>query len=69
MKCLVLGLLKVYRYALSPMLGNNCRYVPSCSDYAEQAIQKFGVMKGAALAVRRLARCHPWHPGGFDPLP
>lgn len=61
--------IRMYRYAVSPLLGNNCRFHPSCSEYAEQAIGTYGAIKGVALAVRRLSRCHPWHPGGYDPLP
>lgn len=69
MRRLLLTSIKTYRYAVSPMLGSNCRFFPSCSDYAEQAIQKYGALKGTALALGRIARCHPWNPGGFDPLP
>ncbi len=61
--------LRGYRYLLSPWLGNNCRFYPSCSCYAETAIQRHGVCKGSWLALRRLSRCHPWHPGGADPVP
>jgi uncharacterized protein len=69
MKQLALGLIKAYRYTLSPLMGNNCRFHPSCSDYAYQAIQTYGLLKGAWLGIRRLLRCHPWSAGGFDPLP
>ena len=58
-----------YRLLLSPMLGQNCRYYPSCSTYALDALHRHGAAKGAWLAVRRVARCHPWHPGGYDPVP
>ncbi|HEU4484574.1 MAG TPA: membrane protein insertion efficiency factor YidD [Povalibacter sp.] len=67
------GLLKIsirgYRYLISPMLGPNCRFYPSCSCYAEEAIDVHGALKGSYLAARRILRCHPWHAGGFDPVP
>jgi putative membrane protein insertion efficiency factor len=69
MKVLLLGALRAYRYLLRPMLGANCRFYPSCSDYASEAIARHGAARGAWLAVRRVGRCHPWHPGGYDPVP
>ena len=66
---LLLLLVEAYRVALSPLLGGHCRYWPSCSAYAEEAIRRHGARRGAALAVRRLLRCHPFRPGGFDPVP
>ena len=69
MKTLLLGALRAYRYLLRPMLGANCRFYPSCSDYASEAIARHGAARGAWLAVRRVGRCHPWHPGGYDPVP
>jgi putative membrane protein insertion efficiency factor len=68
-KTLLLGALRAYRYLLRPMLGANCRFYPSCSDYASEAIARHGAARGAWLAVRRVGRCHPWHPGGYDPVP
>jgi uncharacterized protein len=62
-------LIHVYQWTLSPLLGPRCRFYPSCSNYALQAIQRFGVFHGAWLTVKRLACCHPWHPGGYDPVP
>lgn len=62
-------LIRIYQWTLSPLLGPRCRFYPSCSQYALEAIERFGVMKGGWLAVARLARCHPWHAGGFDPVP
>ena len=62
-------LIRAYRYAVSPILGCNCRFYPSCSEYAEQAIGLHGSLRGGWLAVRRIACCHPWHPGGYDPVP
>jgi putative membrane protein insertion efficiency factor len=65
----VMLLIKAYRYGLSPLLGSHCRFHPSCSQYAETAVARFGVLRGGWLAVKRLARCHPWHEGGVDPVP
>jgi len=69
MKTVLLLLLKAYRYAISPMLGSNCRFVPSCSAYAVEAIERHGALRGSWLAARRVARCHPWCDGGHDPVP
>lgn len=66
---LLIGLIRFYQYVLSPWLGNQCRYTPTCSEYARQAVLTHGALKGAWLAVRRVTRCHPWHPGGHDPVP
>lgn len=62
-------LIRAYQLAISPMLGQRCRFVPSCSDYAIESLQRYGAGRGLWLAVRRLGRCHPWHPGGYDPVP
>lgn len=62
-------LIRLYQWTVSPLLGTTCRFHPSCSNYALQAIERFGLLRGAWLTVRRLGRCHPWHPGGFDPVP
>ena len=69
MKKAGLPLIKVYQWTLSPMLGPHCRFHPTCSQYAAEAIERFGLMSGSWLALRRLSRCHPFHPGGFDPVP
>ena len=58
-----------YRYALSPLLGPRCRFYPSCSAYALEALDHHGAVQGAWLSLRRILRCHPWHPGGYDPVP
>ena len=63
------GLIRGYQLALSPLLPPSCRFTPSCSQYALEAVSRHGAIKGAWLAARRLARCHPFHPGGFDPVP
>lgn len=69
MKRLLLTLLKAYQYLLSPWLGPRCRFYPSCSEYARQAVILHGAGRGSWLAARRVCRCHPWHPGGLDPVP
>ena len=66
---LLVWLIKFYRIAISPLLGNNCRFTPSCSMYALTALQRYGTIKGSWLAIRRVSRCHPWHAGGSDPVP
>jgi hypothetical protein len=63
------ALISVYQAVISPLLGPHCRYYPSCSQYAKQAVLKHGVLRGLSLAAGRLARCHPWGPGGVDPVP
>ena len=62
-------LIRGYRYSLSPFLGASCRFHPSCSAYALEAIERHGALRGVWIAVRRLIRCHPWNPGGYDPVP
>lgn len=69
MKYLLIGLIRIYQYAISPFLGRSCRYHPSCSAYALEAVEKYGAFKGGWLACKRIGRCHPWHPGGYDPVP
>ncbi|MGL6039756.1 MAG: membrane protein insertion efficiency factor YidD [Deefgea sp.] len=68
-KFIALKTLRLYQIAISPFLGANCRFHPSCSHYAIEAIERFGVFAGSYLALRRLSRCHPMNPGGFDPVP
>ena len=69
MRWFVLFLLRAYQCAFSPFLGRNFRFYPGCSEYARQAVQKYGVLRGGWLAIKRLGRCHHWNPGGFDPVP
>lgn len=66
---LLLVLIRLYQYTLSPVLGPACRFYPSCSEYAYQAVSKYGMLKGAALAAKRILKCHPFNPGGIDPVP
>ncbi|PYP84213.1 MAG: membrane protein insertion efficiency factor YidD [Blastocatellia bacterium AA13] len=68
MKAILILLIRCYRTAISPLLPPACRFTPSCSEYAMESIQKYGAARGAYLAVRRLLRCHPFHPGGYDPV-
>ncbi|MBP0600393.1 membrane protein insertion efficiency factor YidD [Herbaspirillum sp. LeCh32-8] len=69
MKTPLLLLLRAYKLGVSPFLGQNCRFYPSCSDYAAEAVRLHGAFKGSLLAGKRLCKCHPWHPGGLDPVP
>jgi len=69
MKMVALALLRFYKKFLSPLLPPSCRFEPTCSVYMYQAIEKYGVIKGGWLGVKRISRCHPMHPGGFDPVP
>ena len=67
MKRIGIGLIKVYRVVFA-WLPSSCRYEPTCSRYTEQAIERYGLLKGGLMGARRIARCHPWHPGGYDPV-
>ena len=64
---LLVVLIRVYQYTLSPLLGNACRFEPSCSRYMIESLRKYGFLRGLVRGLRRLSRCHPWHPGGYDP--
>jgi uncharacterized protein len=68
MRRMCVALIAGYRFWISPWLAPACRFEPTCSDYAEQAVSRFGVVRGGAFAVCRLLKCHPFHPGGYDPL-
>ena len=69
MKYVLIKLIRGYRLFISPLFPPTCRFQPTCSNYAITAIEKFGVLKGSFLAVKRILRCHPFHPGGYDPVP
>ena len=69
MKTILVFLLRAYQLVLSPMLGQNCRFYPSCSHYAIEALRSHGAARGSYLGLRRVCRCHPWNEGGLDPVP
>jgi putative membrane protein insertion efficiency factor len=69
MRWLILQLIRGYRYLLSPWLGSHCRFYPSCSCYAQTAVERFGALRGTGMALMRLSRCHPWSQGGIDEVP
>ena len=69
MKRILIGLIAAYRLLLSPLLGPSCRFYPTCSAYAAEAIEKHGALRGTWLALKRISKCHPWHAGGVDPVP
>jgi len=69
MRKILIAAIRFYRFLLSPWFGQQCRFHPTCSCYAITAIERFGALRGSWLAVRRIGRCHPWHPGGHDPVP
>jgi putative membrane protein insertion efficiency factor len=66
---IAVGAVRVYQWTLRPVLGSNCRFVPSCSEYAAEALRAHGASRGGVLALRRILRCHPWNEGGIDPVP
>jgi len=68
-RSLAVGALRGYKLLVSPVLPAACRFAPTCSEYAAEAVEKHGVLRGGRLALGRLLRCGPWHPGGFDPVP
>jgi len=68
MKTLLIAIIKAYKYMISPLLPNSCRFIPTCSEYSMEAISRYGALKGAFLSLRRIVRCHPFHPGGYDPV-
>jgi uncharacterized protein len=68
-KKIALGLIKMYQSTISKVLPSSCRYTPTCSEYTSEAINRYGIFKGIWMGTKRIARCHPWHEGGYDPVP
>jgi putative membrane protein insertion efficiency factor len=68
MKVLLIALVKIYKFVISPVLPGSCRFIPSCSEYSIEALRKYGALKGVYMSARRVARCNPFHPGGYDPV-
>ena len=68
MKKITIMIIKFYRLFISPLKPPTCRFVPTCSEYALQAIEKYGIIRGGSMTIRRILRCHPFHPGGYDPV-
>ena len=69
MRKIISGIIGLYRYAVSPFLGPSCRFTPTCSEYAQTSIMRFGVIKGGWIAIKRILSCHPWGKSGYDPVP
>ncbi|MFT5575473.1 MAG: putative membrane protein insertion efficiency factor [Bermanella sp.] len=69
MRSILIALVRAYRYLISPLMASHCRFYPSCSVYALDALEQHGSLRGSALALKRIARCHPFNPGGYDPVP
>ena len=67
-KIIAISFIDLYKYLISPLLGNNCRFVPTCSEYTKESIIKYGVIKGFWLGLKRISKCHPWRKGGYDPI-
>ena len=69
MRKIISGIIGIYRYVISPMLGPRCRFTPTCSEYAQTAVMRFGVIKGGWISIKRIVSCHPWGKSGYDPVP
>ncbi|MGO9377660.1 MAG: membrane protein insertion efficiency factor YidD [Dissulfurispiraceae bacterium] len=68
MRAFLIALIRLYRYMISPLLPVSCRFVPTCSEYSLEAVKRYGVLRGGLLSVKRILKCHPFHPGGCDPV-
>ena len=68
-KLTLIKIIKLYKYLISPLLGNNCRYLPTCSEYTTDCLKQFGIIKGSLLSLKRISKCHPWGGHGYDPIP
>jgi putative membrane protein insertion efficiency factor len=68
-KIILIGVIKLYQWTIGPVIGETCRFYPSCSHYGVEALKKHGALKGSWLTIKRICRCHPWNPGGIDPVP
>jgi len=68
MKALIIAFVKLHQYMISPVLPSSCRFTPSCSEYSIEALKEYGVVKGSYLTIKRILKCHPFHPGGYDPV-
>ena len=66
---ILIKVIKIYQFFISPILGQNCRYLPTCSEYSIQSFQQFGIVKGFVLSIKRISKCHPWGNHGYDPVP
>ncbi len=69
MRRVLLILIRLYQRGVSPLMGSNCRFHPTCSQYTYEAVERYGAAQGTWMGLRRICRCHPWNPGGFDPVP
>ncbi len=69
MQHFIIATIRFYQKFISPLLGSNCRYYPTCSHYMVEAIEKYGIKQGGSMGIKRILRCHPWHKGGLDPVP
>ena len=69
MRKIFIKLIRFYQYGISPFFPPHCRYTPTCSSYAVEAVERFGIVRGGWMALKRIGRCHPWHEGGYDPVP
>ncbi|MDE0197897.1 MAG: membrane protein insertion efficiency factor YidD [Caldilineaceae bacterium] len=69
MRAVLLLLISLYQRGISPLMGSNCRFFPTCSQYTYEAVERYGAAQGVWMGLRRICRCHPWNPGGFDPVP